>query len=146
MGSIVCTSFVHDCIHLFSSVHLLLFFLSRGGGLGTCYPPFSDFGFENGLNRLSFVCTRLSTSSFVCTPLTFSSSTGGGGGLGTCYAPFLILDSKMDSIVSISFVYDCTQLFSFVHLILFSKSVARTFSKGGQKVGIIIFSMFTVAL
>ncbi len=34
-------------------------------------PPFSDLGFENGLNRLYFVCTLLYISFFVCTPLTF---------------------------------------------------------------------------
>ncbi len=50
-------------------------------------PPFSDFGFENELNRLYFVCTRLYTYFFVCTPLTFLPLPGGG--LGTsCYLPF----------------------------------------------------------
>ncbi len=172
MGSIVCTSFVHDCIPLFSFVHLLLFFLSRGVGLGTCYPPFlildskmesivcisfvqdyiqlfsfvhlilfflswgrggwvhatlfwfwirkwaqsfvlrlymivcvsfrlyisyfsssprwagdmlfpfSDFGFDSGLNRLYFLCTWLYTSFFVCTPYTFLPSLGVGVGAG----------------------------------------------------------------
>ncbi len=36
-----------------------------------CQPPFSDLGFQNELNRLYFVCTRLYMSFFVCTPLTF---------------------------------------------------------------------------
>ncbi len=79
-------------------------------------PSFSDLGFENGLNRLYFVCTRLYSSFFVCTPLTFLPLPRG---LETCYPPFLILDSKMDSIVCTSFVHDCIQLFSFVHLLLF---------------------------
>ncbi len=34
-----------------------LIFLPLPGETGICYPPFSDFGFENGLNRLYFVCT-----------------------------------------------------------------------------------------
>ncbi len=55
-------------------------------GLGICYPPFFDFGFENGLNHLYFVivhdCIRLF---FVCTPLTFLPRPGG---LGTRYPPF----------------------------------------------------------
>ncbi len=72
MGPIVCISLVHDCIRLFSFVHLLLFYLSLGGGrLWSCYPPFSDVEFENGLNRLYFVSTWLYTSFFICTPFTF---------------------------------------------------------------------------
>ncbi len=47
--------------------------------------PFTDLGFENGLNRLYFVCTRLHTSFFVCTLLTFLPLPRG---LGTCYPPF----------------------------------------------------------
>ncbi len=57
MGPIICISLVHDCIHLFLFVHQLLFYLSQGGGLGTCYSSFSDFGFQNWLNRLYFVST-----------------------------------------------------------------------------------------
>ncbi len=109
MGSTVCTLFVHDCIRLFSFVHLLLFYLPWWGwerGHATLF----DFGFENGLNRLYMIV-------YVCRPLTFLPLPGGG--LGTCNPPFLILDSKMDSIVYISFVHDCIQLFSFIHLILF---------------------------
>ncbi len=80
-------------------------------------PPFSDFGFENELNRLYFVCTRLYTYFFVCTPLTFLLLLGGWG---HAIPPFLILDSKMGSIVCTSFVYNCIRLFSsFVHLLLF---------------------------
>ncbi len=41
--------------------------------------PFSDLGFESGLNRLYFVCTRLYTSFFVSTPLTFVPLPGGRG-------------------------------------------------------------------
>ncbi len=80
-------------------------------------PPFSDLGFENGVNRLYFVCTRLYTSFFVCTPLTFLPLPGRGWG--HAIPPFLILDSKMGSIVCTSFVHDCIRLFSFVHLLLF---------------------------
>ncbi len=76
MGSIVCTFFVHDCIRLFSFVHLLLFFLSQGGGLEDMLSPFSDFGFENGHDRLYFVY------------LTFFLSQKGGGALVTCYPNF----------------------------------------------------------
>ncbi len=53
---------------------------------GACrQPPFPNLGFENGLNRLYFVYTRLYTSFFVCTPLTFLPLPGR---LGTCYPPF----------------------------------------------------------
>ncbi len=84
MGSMVCNSLRHDCIHLFSFVHLLLFYLSLGGGwLRTCYSLFSDFGFKNVLNHLYFVSTLLYTSFFVCTPLTFFYLFLKG--LGTCY-------------------------------------------------------------
>ncbi len=50
MDSIVCILLVHECIRLLSFVHLLLFYLSLNG-LGTCYPSFSDFGFENEPNH-----------------------------------------------------------------------------------------------
>ncbi len=80
--------------------------------------PFSDLGFENGLSRLYFVCTRLYTSFFVCTALTFLPLPGGGG-REHAIAPFLILNSKMGSIVCTSFVHDCIRLFSFVQLLLF---------------------------
>ncbi len=33
--------------------------------------PFSDFGFENALNHLYFICTRLYTSFFISTPHTY---------------------------------------------------------------------------
>ncbi len=74
-----------------------------------------DFGFQNGLNHLYFVCTWLYTASLFYTPLTFLRLPGGGA----CYPPFLILHSKMGSIVCTSFVHDCIQLFLFVHLSLF---------------------------
>ncbi len=65
MGSIVCIPLVHD-FRLYTS-HFF-FYLSLKG-LGTCYLSLSDFGFENGLNRLYFVTTWLYTSFFVCTSL-----------------------------------------------------------------------------
>ncbi len=72
--------FVHDYIPLFSFVHLLLFYLSHpGGGAGDMQSPCFDFGFENGLNRLYFICTRMYTPLFVCTPLTFFSTSSWRG-------------------------------------------------------------------
>ncbi len=84
MGSIICISLVHDCIHLFSFVNLL-FFTSFWKGWGHAIPSFSDFGFENRLNRLYFVTTWLFTSFFVCPPLTFLPLSGGGVAF---YPPF----------------------------------------------------------
>ncbi len=78
MGPIVCISFVHDCICLFSFVHLLLFYFSQGGG-EDMLSAFSDLGFENGPNRLYFFCRWLYTPFFVCTPLTFLPLPGGWG-------------------------------------------------------------------
>ncbi len=77
-------------------------------------PPFSDLGFENGLNRLYMIVCLFS---FVHLLLFFLSQ----GSWGHAIPPFLILDSKMDWIgcIPISFVHDCIPLFSFVHLLLF---------------------------
>ncbi len=56
---------------------------------GACrQPPFSDLGYENGLNRLYFVCTRLYTSFFVCTPLTFLPLLGGAGDMLSPFSDF----------------------------------------------------------
>ncbi len=52
MGSIVCISLVHDCIRLFSFVHLYFSISPGGGEAGDMLSPLSDFGFENVLNRL----------------------------------------------------------------------------------------------
>ncbi len=86
IGSIICTSFVHDCIRLFSFVHLLLFFLPwRGERAVDTLSHFSDFGFENGFSRFNFVCTWLYTTFFVCTSQTFLPPTGGGWGHATLF-------------------------------------------------------------
>ncbi len=132
MGSIVCTSFVHDCIRLFSFVHLLLFFLSQRG-LGTCYAPFLIWDSKiDSFICISFVHDCIQLFSFVHLSKDYKTTHlilfylpwGGEGWLGTCYT-FLILDSKMGSIVCTSFVYDCIRLFSFVHLLLFFLSQAE---------------------
>ncbi len=65
MDSIVCTSFLHDCIQLFSFVHLLLFFLSRMGG-GHAIPPFLILDSKmDSIVCISFVYDCIQLFSFV---------------------------------------------------------------------------------
>ncbi len=78
MGSIICISLVHDFILLFF-VFTLLTFLPLPGRAGDMLSPFSDFGFENGLNSFYFVCTWLYKSVFICTSLTFFSTSSWRG-------------------------------------------------------------------
>ncbi len=86
MGSIFCISLVHDCIHPFSFVHLLLFYLSQGR-LGTCYPPFPIVNSKmSSINCISFVHDCIRAFSFVRLLLFYLSL--GEGVLGTCYPPF----------------------------------------------------------
>ncbi len=69
---------LYTIIYVFFRLYTSYFSSSpSGGGWGHAI-PFSDFGFENGLNRLYFVCTRLYTTSFVCTLLTFLPPLEGG--------------------------------------------------------------------
>ncbi len=123
MGSIVCILFVHDCIRLVFFRLYTSYFSTSPREVGDMLSPFSDFGFENGLNRLYFVSTWLYTSFFVCTHLTFFLPLPEGAG-DMLSPPFLNLDSKMVSIVCISLVHDCICLFSFV-LLLFYLTLGR---------------------
>ncbi len=108
---IVCISLVHDCIRLFSFVHLLLFYVSLGE-LGRCCPHFLILNSKIGsIVCISLVHDCICVFSFVHLLLFFYLFMKG---LWTCYPPFLILDSKMSSIVCISLLHDCMHLFSFV--------------------------------
>ncbi len=56
MGSVFCTSFAHDCVRLFSFVHLLLFFLPfYEGAWDMLSPPFLILDSKMG----SIVCISL---------------------------------------------------------------------------------------
>ncbi len=129
MDSIVCISFVHDCIRRFSPFSfVLLTFQPLPGGRGWEHiiPIFLILDSKIGsilCILLVHDCIRL--FSFVHILLFYLSQ----GRLGTCYPPFLILDSKMGSIVRISFVHDCIRPFSFVHLLLIYLSM------GGERAG-----------
>ncbi len=59
MGPIVCISLVHDYVFFLLYTSYFSSLCGGWGGLLTCYPPFSDFGFENRLNSLYFISTRL---------------------------------------------------------------------------------------
>ncbi len=76
MGSIVCTSFVHDCIVFF---RLYTSYFSSSPRVAEDMLHFFDFVFQNVLNCLYFVSTWLYTSFFVCTPLTFFSTSSWRG-------------------------------------------------------------------
>ncbi len=70
MGSIVCISLVHDCIHLFSFVYLLLSTSPRMMGFEHAVPLFW-FWIRKWAQSFVFVSTWLYKSFFVCTPITF---------------------------------------------------------------------------
>ncbi len=78
MGPIVCILLVHDCIGVFLFVHLLLFYLSHGGGMGTPYPPFLILDSKMGsIVCISLVLDCIRLFSFVHL-LLFYLSQGGG--------------------------------------------------------------------